>query len=59
MQDREFVNRVCSFSLLSLDTYKGDMDDWLARGLKELEKLPEAEKSIPRSLFLVQKGGVG
>ncbi len=44
MQDREFVNRFCSFSLLSLETYKGDMDDWLARGLKELEKLTSADK---------------
>jgi hypothetical protein len=43
MQDREFVNRFCSFSLLPLDTYKGDMDDWLARGLKALEKLSEPD----------------
>jgi hypothetical protein len=43
MQDREFVNRFCSFSLLNLDTYKGDMDDWLARGLKEVAKLSSGE----------------
>jgi len=43
MQDREFVNRFCSFSLLPFDTYKGDMDDWLARGLVRLSKLPEAD----------------
>jgi hypothetical protein len=49
MQDREFVNRFCSFSLLSLDTYKGDMDDWLARGLRELEKLPDADKQALRA----------
>lgn len=49
MQDREFVNRFCSFSLLSLDTYKGDMDDWLARGLKELERLSEAERQTLRA----------
>ncbi len=51
MQDREFVNRFCSFSLLPLDSYKGDMDDWLARGLKELEKLSDAEKQVLRSKF--------
>lgn len=44
MQDREFVNRFCSFSLLGLETYKGDMDDWLARGLMQLANLPEAER---------------
>jgi hypothetical protein len=43
MQDREFVNRFCSFSLLSFETYKGDMDDWLARGLVRLSKLSVAE----------------
>lgn len=43
MQDREFVNRFCSFSLLQFDSYKGDMDDWLARGLVRLSKLPEAD----------------
>ncbi len=51
MQDREFVNRFCSFSLLSLDTYKGDMDDWLARGLKEVAKLPETEKQALSTKF--------
>jgi len=48
MQDREFVNRFCSFSLLPLDDkekgYKGDMDDWLARGLRAVEKLPEVDR---------------
>lgn len=51
MQDREFVNRFCSFSLLTLDSYKGDMDDWLARGLKELAKLPEADTQELSALF--------
>jgi hypothetical protein len=36
MQDREFVNRFCSFTLFPLDEYRGDMDEWLARGLREL-----------------------
>ncbi len=40
MLDREFVNRFCSFSLLRLDSYKGDMDYWLAAGLKGLAALP-------------------
>jgi hypothetical protein len=51
MQDREFVNRFCSFSLLGLETYKGDMDDWLARGLTHLEKLNDAERAALRAKF--------
>lgn len=44
MQDREFVNRFCSFHLLDLDTYKGDMDVWLARGLQATAELSVDEK---------------
>ncbi|MDR3299160.1 MAG: DUF262 domain-containing protein [Candidatus Accumulibacter sp.] len=51
MQDREFVNRFCAFSLLSLKTYKGDMDDWLARGLTELGKLPEENRCALSNKF--------
>lgn len=45
MQDREFVNRFCSFNLLPFDTYKGDMDDWLARGLLHLSKMSELDRN--------------
>jgi hypothetical protein len=51
MQDREFVNRFCSFSLFPLETYKGDMDEWLARGLKELATLTEHETEKLRAKF--------
>ncbi|NJN37047.1 MAG: DUF262 domain-containing protein, partial [Nitrospiraceae bacterium] len=44
MQDREFVNRFCSFTLLPLETYKGDMDAWLAQGLVALGKMSEPER---------------
>jgi len=43
MQDREFVNRFCSFSMVPLEQYKGDMDKWLAEGLKQLNAATEAE----------------
>jgi hypothetical protein len=51
MQDREFVNRFCSFTLLPIDEYRGDMDDWLARGLMALAKLDDAERDALRGLF--------
>ncbi len=49
MQDREFINRFCSFSMLPLDTYRSDMDDWLARGLVELNKLDDASRHAMQS----------
>lgn len=39
MRDREFVNRYCAFYLESLDDYRGDMDDFLARALKRMNKM--------------------
>lgn len=50
MQDREFVNRFCSFALLDRRTYK-DMDDWLARGLKELGQLTGPKLEAFRQRF--------
>jgi hypothetical protein len=49
MQDREFVNRFCSFALLDLDSYKGDMDDWLARGLTRLGTLSVTDRDALRT----------
>lgn len=36
MRDREFVNRFCAFRLLALDSYKGEMDEFLARALIQM-----------------------
>lgn len=44
MQDREFVNRFISFQQFSLDEYKGDMDDWLARGLIGFAAASDSER---------------
>lgn len=46
MRDREFVNRFCSFKLLGIEGYKGDMDDFLARGLKKMNKLSDSELEV-------------
>lgn len=42
MRDREFVNRFCSFQLLPLDNYKGEMDEFLALGLKKLNNATDS-----------------
>lgn len=39
MRDREFVNRFCAFRLLGLDQYRGDMDDFLAKSLRMMNKM--------------------
>lgn len=39
MRDREFVNRFCSFHLLTPDKYRGDMDEFLAQGLGKMNTL--------------------
>lgn len=51
MQDREFVNRFVAFSLLELQTYRGDMDKWLADGLLRLAGLSTLEKERLRERF--------
>lgn len=45
MRDREFINRFCGFQLFPLDDYRGDMDDFLAKTLKEMNqrKNPDLE----------------
>lgn len=41
MRDREFINRFCAFQLLTIDEYKGDMDDFLAKSLLKMNSLNE------------------
>ena len=43
MRDREFVNRFCAFQLLSIDDYKGDMDDFLAKALRQMNAMNVTE----------------
>ena len=45
MRDREFVNRFCAFQLLDLRRYRGDMDDFLAAGLRRMNDLEESDLS--------------
>ena len=45
MRDKEFVNRFCAFRLLGLDKYRGDMDDFLAECLRQMNTMEESELS--------------
>lgn len=39
MRDREFVNRFCAFRLLNLKDYRGDMDEYLERALRNMNEM--------------------
>ena len=39
MRDREFVNRFCAFKLLGVDEYRGDMDQYLATCLRQMNEM--------------------
>ena len=43
MRDREFVNRFCAFRILELNKYQGDMDEFLARCLTEMNRSHESD----------------
>ena len=43
MRDREFVNRFCAFQLLTYEKYRGDMDEFLARGLQTMNEMQSEE----------------
>ncbi len=45
MRDREFVNRFCGFQLLPLESYRGEMDDFLADTLTCMNQMGDAELS--------------
>ena len=45
MRDREFVNRFCAFQHLGVDEYRGDMDDFLAECLRQMNELKVSELS--------------
>ena len=41
MRDREFVNRFCAFKILGFEDYQGDMDEFLAQSLIEMNQMEE------------------
>lgn len=45
MRDREAINRFCAFKLLGYQNYaNSDMDDFLAKGLRELGKISDEQR---------------
>ncbi len=52
MRDRELINRFCAFYLIGEATYtKGDMDDFLADALREMNDASETQLSDLSSAF--------
>lgn len=52
MRDREAINRFCAFSLLGWESYTtGDMDSFLAQGLKRLADLGDEKRVSLRQDF--------
>ena len=46
MRDREAINRFCAFKLLGRKNYtSGDMDTFLAQGLRQLTSLTDVARS--------------
>lgn len=43
MRDREFINRFCAFQLLGPNSYRGDMDKFLADCLKKMNAMNESD----------------
>jgi hypothetical protein len=42
MRDRELINRFCAFKVLPIIEYKGDVDEYLAKALIHMNKMPDA-----------------
>lgn len=51
MRDRECINRFCAFYLLKLENYRGDMDEWLAESLRQMNKLSETSLTVLSEQF--------
>ncbi len=51
MRDREFVNRFCAFQILPVDSYRGDMDNFLALTLKKMNGMTQSELSVLSKQF--------
>jgi hypothetical protein len=53
MRDREIINRFLAFSLFEYRSYKGDMDDFLARALKAINEMSNDNIEILENKFIL------
>lgn len=51
MRDREIINRFCAFYLLGYESYKGDMEEYLATALKEMNTMQPQELNSLMAAF--------
>ena len=51
MRDREFVNRFCAFRVLGVDLYRGDMDNYLAECLTQMNEMADCDLAHLNSTF--------
>jgi len=52
MRDREVINRFCAFYLLGYQSYRADMEDFLAKALKEMNKMSDGDLEVMMVAFL-------
>ncbi len=53
MRDREVINRFLAFSIFGYDSYRGDMDEFLARALKVINQMTDDELQHLEDRFLI------
>jgi len=51
MRDREFINRFCAFDLIPLQEYRGEMDHFLADGLRRMNSMNSDNREALRKRF--------
>jgi hypothetical protein len=52
MRDREVINRFCAFYLLGYKTYRGDMEEFLGRALKQMNQMTAADIQVMGNAFI-------
>jgi Mrr N-terminal domain/Protein of unknown function DUF262 len=52
MRDREAINRFCAFHVLGVEKYEDEMDDFLAKALRFINRLSDAGVASIKGLFL-------
>ncbi|NRA53736.1 MAG: DUF262 domain-containing protein [Gammaproteobacteria bacterium] len=51
MRDREVINRFCAFYILGFDSYKGDMEEFLAEALTSMNEMDEDSLAEMKEAF--------